>query len=363
MAAGTGGHIFPALAIAQQLQREGIRVAWLGTRQGMEVRYAEQANIPIFSIDIAGLRGKRWTNWLTFPYKLVRALIQSRRAIAKIKPNLVLGMGGFVCGPGGIAAYLSKIPLVIHEQNAIAGLTNRLLANFTRIPLRKHSKIKILEAFPGSFPKNITTLLTGNPVREDLLHLSPPHERFISRSGRLKVLVLGGSLGAQAINHALPEAIALITPTERPEVWHQTGKSHLEATQKRYNHYQIDANIVGFIDDMVKAYEWADLVICRAGAMTLAEICCVGIGSILVPFPYAVDDHQTQNAAYLSKAHAAILMQQNNNFNTETLADQLKNFSSDRSELFNMAKNAYILRIENATQEVVKQCKALMELL
>jgi UDP-N-acetylglucosamine--N-acetylmuramyl-(pentapeptide) pyrophosphoryl-undecaprenol N-acetylglucosamine transferase len=362
MAAGTGGHIFPALAIAKGLQQEGIRLAWLGTRQGMEMECAAQANIPVFSIDIAGLRGKRWLDWITAPFKLLRAFIQSKRVIASVKPDLILAMGGFVCGPGGVAAHLLKIPLVIHEQNAVAGLTNRLLANPKFIPLHRHSKIKALEAFPGSFPKNITALLTGNPVREDLLQLSPPQERLMLQGGRLKILVLGGSLGAQAINRVLPKAVARIAVDERPEIWHQTGKTHLEVTKKLYADYRVDANIVGFINDMASAYAWADLVICRAGAMTLAEICSVGVASMLVPFPHAVDDHQTQNATYLSKAHAAILVRQNN-FNSEMLAEHLKSFSNDRVKLLSMARNAYTLRIGNATQQVVNQCRALMEFL
>lgn len=359
MAAGTGGHIFPALAIAKMLQKEGFDITWLGSRQGMEAQCANQANIPFFSIDISGLRGKNWRHWLVAPFKLIQAFFQSRQIIKKIKPDLVLGMGGFVCGPGGIATHLSKIPLVIHEQNAIAGLTNRLLADPKWMKLRQHAPIKVLEAFPNSFPKKIPTFLTGNPVREDLLQIPLPEERFAARDNRLKILVLGGSLGAQAINQILPETIACIPPSERPEIYHQTGKKHLEATQKCYAEYQIQGNIVDFIEDMAKAYAWADLIICRAGAMTLAEICSVGIGSILVPFPYAVDDHQTHNATYLSKAGAAILAPQNN-LRSETLAEQLKDFSKNRVKLLSMAKAAYELRIENATSQVVNQCKALM---
>jgi len=347
MAAGTGGHVFPALAVAKTLKDNGIHVAWLGARQGMEVKWVTTENIPIFPIDIGGLRGKGMLSWFTAPFKLLRAFIQSKRIIAHIKPDLVLGMGGFICGPGGIATRFLNIPLIIHEQNAIPGLTNKLLATSKFLRLSG-----VLEAFPGSFPKETQAIFTGNPVRKELTQFELPEKRWQNRSGRLKLLVLGGSLGAKAINQIVPNAIALMPANERPEIYHQTGESHLKLTQALYETYQIDGNIVSFIDDIAKAYLWADLVICRAGAITLAELCSVGIGSILVPFPHAVDDHQTKNAEYLSKADAAILMPQIN-LTAENLAPLLKNFSANRTKLIEMATNAYALRAFDATQKVV----------
>lgn len=358
-AAGTGGHVFPALAIAKMLKNEGIHVAWLGTRHGMEVKWVVAENIPIFSVDIGGVRGKGPLAWLSAPFKLFRAFIQSKRIMATLKPDLVLAMGGFISGPSGMAACFLKIPLIIHEQNAIPGLTNKILANLGPFPVftrRFTQKIIVLEAFPDSFPKKTQAILTGNPIREELIKFEPPEKRLQSRSGRLKLLILGGSLGAQAINQIVPGAIALMPAHERPEIYHQTGEKHLEFTQALYESYQIDGNIVSFIDDIAKAYLWADLVICRAGATTLAELCSIGIGSILIPFPHAVDDHQTKNAHHLSKACAAVLIPQVN-LTAEELTKQLKNFSANREKLIELAKNAYALRISDATQKVTECCR------
>lgn len=358
MAAGTGGHVFPGLAVAKMLKQEGIHVAWLGTHQGMEVKWVTAENIPIFPIDMGGLRGKNALTWLTAPFKLLRAFIQSKRIIATIKPDLVLGMGGFISGPCGIAAQLLKIPLVIHEQNAIPGLTNKFLAKVKSLPFgtRFSQKITVLEAFSGSFPVEAQAVLTGNPVREELASFEAPEKRWQQRTGRLKLLILGGSRGAQAINQIVPNAIALIPEHERPEIYHQTGENHLELTQTLYESYQIESNIVNFIDDIAEAYRWADLVICRAGAITLTELCSVGIGSILVPFPYAVDDHQTENAKHLAKAGATVLIPQSE-LTAERLTEQLKHFSTHREKLLDLAKNAYQLRITDATQKVVAHCR------
>lgn len=368
MAAGTGGHVFPALAVAKKFKDQGIDVIWLATHQGMEVKWVTSENIPIFPIDIGGLRGKGVLAWLMLPIKFLRALIQSMRIISNTKPNLVLGMGGFVCGPGGVAAYLLNTPLVIHEQNAIPGLTNQCLANFlTRGKPKPTRGIKVLAAFSNSFSAKIKAILTGNPVREELLQFEPPEKRWQNRSGRLKILVLGGSRGAQSINQVVPKAIALMPPAERPDMYHQTGDTHIEATQRLYEQEAVgkDENqsvlaysnrVVSFIDDMAKAYLWADLVICRAGAITLAELCNVGIGSILIPFPHAVDDHQTKNAEYLIKAGAAILLPQTQ-LTAEALAKQLTYFSVNHSKVIDMANRAYSLRTPDATEKVVEQCK------
>lgn len=353
MAAGTGGHIFPGLAIARNLKSQGIRVSWLGTPNGMEVKWVSAENFPFYAVDISGLRGKRVLSWLKAPFKLFRAFLQSIRIFLKEKPDVVLAMGGFVCGPGGLAARCLSIPLVIHEQNSIAGLTNRLLSKASFSPL------KILEAFPNSFSQKTQTVLTGNPVREDLLQVAPPEQRLLSREGTLKLLILGGSRGAQAINQTVPHAMALVPLDQRLEIYHQTGQIHLEETKQLYSKHQIEAKIVDFINDMPSAYQWADLVLCRSGALTLAELCCVGIGSILVPFPYAVDDHQTSNAKYLSQANAAILLRQQD-LSAEELARQLMYFSKNRHCLMDMAKNAYSLRIEDATQKVVRSLQEMV---
>lgn len=366
MAAGTGGHVFPGLAIAKTLKKEGIHVEWLGTRNGMEVKWVSAEAIPLHSVDIAGLRGKRFLQWLSAPFTLLRAFSQSKRIFLQTKPDLVLAMGGFVCGPGGIAALFLGIPLVIHEQNAIAGLTNRLLSKLSKMHklmalAGRQTKLKILEAFPHSFSKDTTTTFTGNPVREDLLQPLAPEQRLKDRKAPLKLLVLGGSRGAQAINAIVPQAISLLSTQKRPEIYHQTGKGHCESTQALYKHHAIEGKLVEFIEDMSSAYQWADIVVCRSGAITLSELCCVGVGSILVPFPYAVDDHQTRNAEYLSKANAAILVQQSV-LTPEALAKHLIYFSEEPNRLIDMAKNAYAMRVENATQSVVKHCKALMGL-
>lgn len=357
MAAGTGGHIFPGLAIARYLKSQGIRVSWLGTPKGMEVKWVSAEAFPFYAVDVSGLRGKRVLSWLKAPFKLFRAFLQSGRIFLKEKPDVVLAMGGFVCGPGGLAARFLRIPLVIHEQNSIAGLTNRLLS---KAPSRI-SPLKILEAFPNSFSQKTQAVLTGNPVREDLLQIAPPEQRLLRREGALKLLILGGSRGSQAINQTVPHAMTLMPLDQKLEIYHQTGQIHFEETKQLYNKHQIEANIVDFINDMPSAYQWADLVLCRSGALTLAELCCVGIGSILVPFPYAVDDHQTSNAKYLSRANAAILLQQQD-LNAEELARQLMYFSKNRHYLMDMAKNAYSLRIEDATQKVVSYLQAMVSL-
>lgn len=362
MAAGTGGHVFPALAVAKTFKQEGVRVAWLASRHGMEIDWILAENIPIFTLSIGGLRGKGWYTKLLAPFTLCRALVQALRIIAKVKPDVVLGMGGFVTGPGGLAACLCNIPLVIHEQNAIAGLTNQLLATH-RFFRKKSIANCVLQAFPNTFPKICQPILTGNPVRDALLQLPPPEQRYLSQMDKKQfhVLVLGGSGGAQAINQTLPRAMALLKSNLRPAIYHQTGKKNYDVTKALYESYEVEANVVGFIDDMNHAYQWADIVICRAGAMTLAELCSVGLGSILVPFPHAVDDHQSKNAAYLVQAGAAIVMPQHT-FTPEALANQLTQFSVDKKRLLTMAKQAYELRIPDATKKVVECCKTLMGL-
>jgi UDP-N-acetylglucosamine--N-acetylmuramyl-(pentapeptide) pyrophosphoryl-undecaprenol N-acetylglucosamine transferase len=296
MAGGTGGHVFPALAVAEQLQSRGWPVAWLGTRAGLESRVVPPTGIPVHWIRVSGLRGKGRLQQLSAPFMLAGALGQAIWILARLRPAVVLGMGGFTTGPGGAVAWLLRRPLVIHEQNSIAGMTNRLLARLAD---------RVLEAFPGSLPG---ALHTGNPVRRSIAEM-----RFREpdvRDRRPRLLVVGGSLGAAALNEQVPAALVGMQEPLRPEVWHQTGLRHLDQARKAYDAAHVAVRLDPFIDDMASAYAWADLVVCRAGALTVAELAAVGVASILVPYPHAVDDHQTANARYLVDAGAAVLLPQ-----------------------------------------------------
>ncbi len=349
MAGGTGGHIFPALAVAKHLQNKGWDIHWLGTKEGLESQIIPNAKIPIHYITVQGLRGRGLLGWVIAPFRLLIALYQAISIIHKLKPTVILGGGGFVSGPGGVAAWLLRYPLVIHEQNSIVGLTNRtlsLVANQT------------LESFPGSFPAVRQAICTGNPIREELLNLPEFSTRLknLTGTGPIKLLVLGGSRGALAINEICPQAIAVLPLDKRPVIWHQTGAKHLELTLKQYQAVGIEARIEPFIEDMAAAYSWADLVLCRAGAMTVGELAVVGVGSILVPFPYAVDDHQTTNARFLEKAGAARLISQSA-LTKEMLAELLLDFSNDRDLLLKMALAASRLAKRDALQQVAKYCE------
>jgi UDP-N-acetylglucosamine--N-acetylmuramyl-(pentapeptide) pyrophosphoryl-undecaprenol N-acetylglucosamine transferase len=296
MAGGTGGHVFPALAVAEQLRTRGWPVHWLGTHAGLEARVVPPTGIPVHWISVKGLRGKGIARKLAAPFMLLWALLQAGAVLLRVRPAAVLGMGGFTTGPGGIMAWVLRRPLVIHEQNSIAGLTNRLLAPFA---------VRVMEAFPGSLKG---ALHTGNPVRASIAEAP-----FIAPQPGLRrprLLVVGGSLGAAALNEQVPAAVAGIEPAQRPEIWHQTGIKLIEAARAAYTQTGVEARLDAFIEDMAEAYRWADLVLCRAGALTVAELAAVGVGSILVPYPYAVDDHQTANAQYLVEAGAAVLLPQ-----------------------------------------------------
>jgi UDP-N-acetylglucosamine--N-acetylmuramyl-(pentapeptide) pyrophosphoryl-undecaprenol N-acetylglucosamine transferase len=345
MAGGTGGHVFPALATAEALREKGHEVAWLGSRGGMEADLIGGRDIPLHLIEVSGLRGKGGLTRLAAPLKLVRALWQAVAVIRRFRPDCVLGMGGFAAGPGGLAAWLLRRPLVIHEQNAVAGMTNQWLSRLAEITL---------EAFPGAYGSRTVTRCTGNPVRQDLTGLPEPAER-IGRGQRLKLLVLGGSRGARAINEVVPEALASLAAGEQPEVRHQCGRDHLESTRKAYADAGLSADVVPFIGDMAEAYGWADLVVCRAGALTLAELACVGVGSVLVPFPHAVDDHQTANARHLSDAGAALLMPQSQ-LDAAGLAREIQRLDDDRDALRTMAERARELAVPDATERVVNYC-------
>ncbi len=346
MAGGTGGHVFPALACARALQAQGFNVHWLGSERGMERELVGRAGLPMSLISVEGLRGKGKLALLGAPFKLSLAIAQALAVVRKVQPDCVLGMGGFATGPGGFAAWLLRRPLVIHEQNAIAGYTNRILAKFASV---------VLEAFPGSFGGGVATHCTGNPVREDIAALEEPGVRLGQHQGPVRLLVLGGSRGAAAINEAVPKALALLPEALRPAVIHQAGQGLYEATLRAYETAGVAGDVRPFIDDMKAVYEVADLVVCRAGALTLAELCCAGLGAVLIPYPHAVDDHQTANARYLADNQAAVLMPQTE-LTPEALAATLGTLLADRQRLISMAQAARRLAQPAATQVVVQEC-------
>jgi UDP-N-acetylglucosamine--N-acetylmuramyl-(pentapeptide) pyrophosphoryl-undecaprenol N-acetylglucosamine transferase len=350
MAGGTGGHIFPALAVAQKLRRRGHNPFWLGSRGGFEERIVPDAGFDTEWISIKGVRGKGLMQRLMAPFTLLRAMFQALRILLRTRPRLVLGMGGFVTGPGGVMATLLRIPLVIHEQNSIPGMTNRWLS---RIATR------VLEAFPGSFGAGSGAQTIGNPVASEIAGLAPPAERMAGREGQLRLLILGGSQGAQALNEVVPAALALLNREQRPLVRHQAGGEKLEITKAEYIAAGVEATVEPFIRDMASAYGWADLVICRAGALTISELAAAGVGSLLVPYPHAVDDHQTRNGAYLVSAGAAQLLPQVE-LTSERLAAALQELLSDRDGLSAMAEAAHKLARTEATRLAADVCEEVL---
>ena len=342
MAGGTGGHVYPALAVADELRDRGVPVVWLGTRKGIEARLVPEAGIEVDWLGVTGLRGKGIFTLLMAPLNLALACYQAMRILLKRKPCVVLGMGGFVSGPGGLMAWLLKRPLLIHEQNAVPGLTNRMLARLAN---------KVMEAFPQSFKK--PSMHVGNPVRRSIASMSSPEQRMKQRQGPLRLLVFGGSLGAARLNEVVPQALARIDADKRPEVRHQSGPNNLEQARVNYSRLNVEANVEAYIDDMAEAYAWADLVLCRAGAMTIAELAAAGVASILVPYPYAVDDHQTFNAHYLSDAGAAKLLSQDK-LDVDSLLEILSGMS--REKALEMANKARQLGMPESTNLVTEQC-------
>ncbi len=348
-AGGTGGHVYPGLAVARALQAQNIPVIWMGTPGGLEARIIPEAGIDMVYLSVNGLRGKNKLTLLLAPFQLSKALFQSLMIMLKTRPAAVLGMGGFVAGPGGLVAALMGKPVVIHEQNAIPGLTNKLLSRFSK---------KILEGFPGTFKGRKNTVGIGNPVRREIAALSHPVQRLGDRWGRINMLIFGGSLGAQALNEVVPMALGELPVDKRPEVRHQAGKNKDAATRDLYEKMGVKAEITPFIEDMAEAYEWADLVICRSGALTVAELAAAGLASILVPYPFAVDDHQTANARYLSDSGAALLMHQEE-LTRDSLADILAELGNNRDKLIEMSITARELAKPQATDEVAAICAAL----
>lgn len=348
-AGGTGGHVFPGLAVARALQAQDIPVIWMGTKKGLEARVIPEAGIEMVYLSVNGLRGKNILTLIGAPIQLAKALFQSIMIMRKVKPKAVLGMGGFVAGPGGLVASLMGIPVVIHEQNAIPGLTNKLLSFVSK---------RVLEGFPGTFKGKKNSQGIGNPVRQDIAGLQHPIYRLGDRWGHVHVLIIGGSLGAQALNEIVPMALSELALDKRPVVRHQAGKNKDVSTNKLYEKLGVHAEVTPFVEDMAEAYAWADLVICRSGALTVAEISAAGLASIMVPYPHAVDDHQTANAQYLADAEATVLIQQND-LTKESLASLLEELCADRNKLIEMAFRAYELAKPNATNEVAAICAEL----
>lgn len=364
MAGGTGGHVFPALAVAERLREQGVEIVWLGTRSGLEAELVPRAGIDIEWISITGLRGKNIITLLWAPVRLAGALVQTLLIFFRRRPMAVLGMGGFVAGPGGLMAWLLHRPLLIHEQNAVAGLTNRLLARLAD---------RVMEAFPAALPARYRPLVTGNPVRREICQLAEPRDRYNERHGPLRLLVLGGSLGATALNSVVVSMLQILPRDFRVEVWHQTGSRHLDAVQQAYNsiNYKETVRVEPFIEDMAAAYAWADIVLCRAGALTVAEVAAAGVAAIFVPYPHAVDDHQSANAGYLAQAGAAIVIAQ-----SELVAEKLMlvlrgcwqdhqpatatDNSGPRQQLCQMACIARSMAAPDAAEKVANVCLEVM---
>jgi len=350
MAGGTGGHVFPALAVADKLRARGATLNWLGTARGIENRLVPAANIELHLIKVEGVRGRGVIGLVKAPFLIIYALLQALSVIRQIKPDVVLGFGGFASGPGGLAAKLSGTPLVIHEQNSVAGTTNRLLAKIAN---------KVLAAFPYAFGDSGKERVVGNPVREQIKNLAAVQVRYGARAQQhspLQLLVVGGSLGAKAINDLIPQALAVLPLESRPVVWHQTGRGHVDATTALYMQHQVDAKVAEFIDDIASAYAWADVVICRAGALTVSELMMAGVASILIPLPSAIDDHQTFNAKNLTAAGAGIALVQKD-LTAAKLAALLLTELADRHHLMSMAEKAQQLAKPDAAAQVADICE------
>ena len=346
MAGGTGGHVFPALALARELRTRSWQVVWLGTRRGLEARVVPAEGIAIEWLSVSGLRGKGLWSWLMAPLHLARSLSEALAVMRRHRPTVVVGLGGYVSGPGGVAAWLTRHPLLIHEQNAVAGLTNRCLARLAR---------EVYTAFPQAFPDGVDARLIGNPVRAEIAALPPPAARFAARSGAIRILVVGGSQGAARLNTVLPHALARLAGSISVDVRHQAGERWIEAARRAYEAAGVRAEVVPFIADMAESYGWADLVVCRSGALTVSELACAGVGAILVPFPAAVDDHQTHNARYLVNEGAALLIN-DRELTAERFAGELATLCAGRGRLISMAERARLLARPRAAAELAGAC-------
>ena len=356
MAGGTGGHVFPGLAVAKEICNRSGSVVWLGTRKGLEGRLVPEAGIEAEWISVSGLRGRGVLAWILSPFRLALAIFQAFIALRRQRPAVVLGFGGFVSGPGGIAAWLAGRPLLIHEQNAVAGTTNRILAHFSK---------RVFQAFPSSFPTSIDAELIGNPVRSVILHLYDSSERLMSHSsadlGRTpRLLILGGSQGARTLNLNIPEALAALPKTMMLDVWHQTGRG-LKETRDAYAKHRVQSRLDVFLDDMEVAYDWADLVVCRAGALTISELTVAGLGAILIPYPYAADDHQLHNAEHFISDGAGIIIPQNE-LTPARLSEELERiFAHPDNLLSRFGEKARSQAYPEATRNLAEACFQLAE--
>ena len=344
MAGGTGGHIFPGLAVAQALREQGWKVHWLGAPGSMEERLVPPQGFPLETIDFSGVRGKGLLTLALLPLRLLKAFAQAWAVVRRVRPDVVIGLGGYISFPGGMMATLAGKPLILHEQNSVAGMANKVLANVAS---------RVFCAFPNALPG---AQWVGNPLRQAFLQQPPPAERFAGRSGPLRILVVGGSLGAKALNDTVPQALALIPPEQRPQVRHQSGAKQMQALQASYAAAGVQAELTPIIDDTASAYAQADLVICRAGASTVTELAAVGAAAIYVPFPHAVDDHQTTNARFVVDAGGGWVVQQTA-LSPEKLAHMIQNMQ--RSTLLETAQKAKMMQKTEATAAVVAACQEL----
>jgi UDP-N-acetylglucosamine--N-acetylmuramyl-(pentapeptide) pyrophosphoryl-undecaprenol N-acetylglucosamine transferase len=349
MAGGTGGHVFPALAVAEILRARGAEVFWIGTRTGIESRLVPERGFAIEWLSVGGIRGKGLRTLITAPTRVLGALREAAAILSRRAPSAVLGMGGFVSGPGGLMARVQRRPLLIQEQNSIPGMTNQWLSRVAD---------RVFEAFPNSFPESRRAIATGNPVRAEIAALPAPRMRFERRQPPARLLILGGSLGAKALNETVPQALALLPETARPLVRHQAGASTLELARAAYADAAIEAEVVPFIADMAAAYAWADLVVCRSGALTVSEIAAAGLPAIFVPYPHAVDDHQVGNAQWLSKAGAAELLLQRE-MTAEALAEHLDGLLGDPAKRLRMADAARAKALPDAAERIADACMEL----
>ncbi len=345
LAGGTGGHVFPALAVANELRDRGVPIIWVGTNKGIESRIVPAAGFPLAIMSVQGLRGKGLLQYVRAPLIILKALFESLSIVLKHKPCALLGMGGFVAGPCSLIGVLLRKPLIIHEQNAIVGLTNRILAPLSRI---------MFTGFPIKYNKR-NLEFCGNPVRRKLMEIAGPEQRMVDRGVSKRLLIVGGSQGAVSLNQYIPQALGIISSSIQIEVWHQTGANRHELVLENYQKNNLQAKVNEFIDDIDQAYAWADLIVCRSGAITLAEVAAVGLGAVLVPYPYAVDDHQTANAQSYVDAGAARLIPESE-MTTEKLAETLRVLLSDSQQLMDMACAAKKLGKTNASKRVADEC-------
>lgn len=342
MAGGTGGHIMPGLSVAHEMQRRGWHVVWLGHPERMEGKLVPAQGFELKALRFSGVRGKNLATLLKLPFTLLGAMRQANRVLAQVKPDVVLGMGGYVAFPGGLMSYLKHIPLIVHEQNAVAGTANRWLARLAK---------KSMTGFPGVLPGAV---MVGNPVRDAFLEKTDVVQRYEQRTGPLRLLVVGGSLGASILNTVIPKALALLPQDQRPAVTHQSGEQHIAGLQAAYAEAGVEARCEAFIDDMAGVMRDADLVICRAGAMTVAEVAAIGVAALFIPLPHAIDDHQTVNAHYLSHCHGA-WQQAQSTFTDQWLADWLRERS--RIELADIAKHAHTHAMPEAARHIADACE------